>query len=98
MLLINEPSPILFDAIKTGNVDTVIWLLDKNPKLVAQKDSQEYNMLQFATSHWQLNNVDYIITLGTANLVIRTIDNDYNNILHLAAHMPKESSNLSPIT
>ena len=35
--------------------------------------------------------------MGTINLIIQAVDNDGNNILHLAAHMSKEkSSSLNP--
>ena len=40
MDLITRPSPVLFDAIKSGNVEAVKMLIDKNREFVTIKDPQ----------------------------------------------------------
>ena len=95
--LISEPSPLLFDAIKSRNVSAVKWLLYMNPKLLSQKDSNGRNLLQFVALHRRQRIFDLILHTRSANLMIRAVDNDRNNVLHIAAHISKEeSSSIKP--
>ncbi|XP_061372551.1 ankyrin repeat-containing protein NPR4-like [Gastrolobium bilobum] len=94
--LITEPWPLLFEAVKLGNVEVVKWLLYMNHELLMIKDNGR-NLLHFAVSYRQNSIFDFILKMGTVNLIIRAVDTDRNNILHLAASEPQEvSSSLRP--
>ena len=86
--LTSESSPLLFDAIKSGNnVSAMKWLLYMNLELLAQKDSNVPNLLQFAALHRRQRIFDLILHMRSANLMIRAVDNDRNNVLHIVAHI-----------
>ena len=93
--LITKPSAVLFDAVRSGNVDVVKWLLYMNPELLAHKDSNGRSLLHFSVLYRQQSIFDFILKMGTANLIIRGVDNDHNNILHLAAHYAHHSEEAS---
>ncbi|KAH1092987.1 hypothetical protein GLYMA_14G038600v4 [Glycine max] len=97
MDLITRPSPVLFDAIKSGNVEAVEILIDKNREFVRIKDPQNgRNLLHLVVLFRQESIFESIPNTLKENLG-RAADNEGNNILHLAAHLPvdfKESSSL----
>ncbi|XP_027329359.1 ankyrin repeat-containing protein ITN1-like [Abrus precatorius] len=96
--LITQPSALLFDAVKSGNVEAVKWLLYMNRELLTIKDpSNGRNLLHFTVLYRQSSIFFFILKMTTVNLVLRAVDNDRNNILHLAAHQQDEaSSSLRP--
>lgn len=97
--LITHPSVVLFDAIKSGNVEVVKWLLYMNRELLTIRDPKNgRNLLYFAVLYRQHSIFKYILKMGTVNLILRAVDKDNrNNVLHFAAQQPKETpSSLRP--
>ena len=95
--LISEPRPMLFDTLKSDNVNVVLCLLEMSLELLAQKDSNGRNVFHVAALYQRKRIFKFLTTMGATNLIIREVDNDNNNVLHLAAHIQKEeSSNLKP--
>ncbi|KAJ1432097.1 Ankyrin repeat-containing domain [Sesbania bispinosa] len=90
--LITEPSVVLFDALKSGNVDAVKWLLYVNRELLTIKDPKSgQSLLHFAVLHRQHTIFKHILKMRTVNLIVRAVDNDRNNVLHFAAQQPEEA-------
>ena len=95
--LISEPRLMLFDALKSDNVNVVLWLLEMSPELLAQKDSNGRNLFHVAALYRRKRIFKFLTTMGATNLIIQEVDNNNNNVLHLAAHiLMEESSNLKP--
>ncbi|CAL0307482.1 unnamed protein product [Lupinus luteus] len=93
--LISNPSAVLFDAVKYGNVNVVKWLLYMNRELLMQKESNEgRNILHFVILYRQSSIFKLILKMQTVNLIIRAVDKEHNNVLHYAAHLPETSSSL----
>ncbi|XP_057419045.1 uncharacterized protein LOC130713263 [Lotus japonicus] len=90
--LITKPSVVLFDAVKSGNFLIVKTLLFTYPELLAVKDPKnEQNILHIAVLFRQNSIFDFILK-ANPKLLIRAVDEDRNNILHLAACQQKEAS------
>ena len=99
MDLITRPSPVLFDAIKSGNVEAVEILIDKNREFVRIKDPQNGRNLLHLVVLFRQKRIFISMLWGLEEHIVRAVevDNEGNNILHLAAHLPvdfKESSSL----
>lgn len=96
--LITHPSVVLFDAVKSGNIVVVQWLLYMNRELLTIKDPvYGRNTLHFAVLYRRRSLFNFILKLATVNVTIRAVDNDRNNVLHIAAHQSAEiSSSLRP--
>ncbi|TKY57105.1 Ankyrin repeat-containing protein [Spatholobus suberectus] len=95
--LITQPSAVLFDAVKSGNVEAVKWLLYMNRELLTIKNNNGRNLLHYTVLYRQSSIFFFILKMGAANLILRAVDNDRNNVLHLAAHLQDEaSSSLRP--
>ena len=95
--LITEPSPVVLDAVKSGNVNAVKWFLYMNRELLAQQDIDGRNLLHFAVLYQQESIIDFILKMGSPNIPIWAVDNDGNNILHLAAACKSKKASLSLI-
>ena len=97
MDLITHPSPVLFDAIKSGNVEAVKMLIDKNRELVTIKDPQNgRNLLHLVVLLRQEKMFRRIFRYEDPIMAVE-VDNQGNNILHLAAHLPVEFEELSSL-
>ncbi|KAK7300282.1 hypothetical protein RJT34_11124 [Clitoria ternatea] len=84
--LIKAPSIVLFDAIKSGNVEAVDCLLQKNQELLTIiKDTEERNALHFAALHRQKKMLRLMLKMRTVKLIIREVDIYGNNVLHIVA-------------
>lgn len=96
--LITHPSVVLFDAVNSGNVKLVNWLLYMNRELLTIKDPENgWNTLHFAVLYRQHDIFNFILKMATVNATIRAMDNDRNNVLHIAAHQSEEiSTSLRP--
>ncbi|RZB67332.1 hypothetical protein D0Y65_037622, partial [Glycine soja] len=95
MDLITRPPLVLFDAIKSGNAEAVKILIDKNCELVTIKDPKNgRNLLHLVVLFRHERIFDSIPETLKENLE-RAVDNEGNNILHLAAHLPVEFEELS---
>ncbi|QCE01551.1 hypothetical protein DEO72_LG7g2849 [Vigna unguiculata] len=96
MVLINEPSAVLLDAIKSGNIDATGWLITQNLKLfMTIKDpSNGRNLLHLLV---QYRHPDKSIKRvhGKKEHLLFAVDNDGNNVLHLAAHLPLQFQSFS---
>ncbi|XP_057425929.1 uncharacterized protein LOC130719324 [Lotus japonicus] len=91
--LITEPSIVLFDAVKSTNVEVVKWLLYMNRELLTIKDPKSgQNLLHWVVSHGQRDLLCFILKMRTVKLILRAVDNDRNNVLHFAACQLSEAS------
>ncbi|KAG4962055.1 hypothetical protein JHK86_038923 [Glycine max] len=99
MDLITHPSPVLFDAIKSGNVEAVKMLIDKNRELVTIKDPQNGRNLLHLVVLFRQKRIFISMLWGLEEHIVRAVevDNEGNNILHLAAHLPVEFEELSSL-
>ncbi|XP_020206147.1 ankyrin repeat-containing protein ITN1 isoform X2 [Cajanus cajan] len=92
--LITRPSIVLFDAVESGNVEVVKWLLYMNRELLTIKNIDGRNVLHFAVLCRQRSIFSYILKMGTVKLILQAPDNTGNNILHLAAHPRQNEASL----
>ncbi|KAG4953106.1 hypothetical protein JHK87_038700 [Glycine soja] len=97
MDLITRPSPVLFDAIKSGNVEAVKMLIDKNREFVTIKDPQNGRNLLHLVVLFRQGPIFVRIPETLKENLVRAVDNEGNNILHLAAHLPVELQELSSL-
>ncbi|TKY57104.1 Ankyrin repeat-containing protein [Spatholobus suberectus] len=99
--LITHPSVVIFDAVKSGNNGAVKYILYTNRQLLTIKDVRGQNVLHYAVLYRNRNIFYFILLMETRNLVLLAVDNDRNNVLHLAAHrncQHEELSSLRPTT
>ncbi|XP_057423778.1 uncharacterized protein LOC130717545 isoform X2 [Lotus japonicus] len=98
--LITEPSVVLFDAIKSGNIDVAKWLLYMNRELLTIKNPKTgQNLLHFVVLYRQRSIFYFILKMDAAKFVVRAVDKDYSNVLHLAASATQQkvaASSLRP--
>ncbi|KAG5120806.1 hypothetical protein JHK84_039146 [Glycine max] len=92
-------SLVLFDAIKSGNVEAVKMLIDKNRELVTIKDPQNGRNLLHLVVLFRQKRIFISMLWGLEEHIVRAVevDNEGNNILHLAAHLPVEFEELSSL-
>eukprot|EP00256_Glycine_max_P055113 XP_014622136.1 uncharacterized protein LOC102660976 [Glycine max] len=97
MDLITRPPLVLFDAIKSGNAEAVKILIDKNCELVTIKDPKNGRNLLHLVVLFRQKRIFISMLWGLEEHIVRAVevDNEGNNILHLAAHLPVEFEELS---
>lgn len=101
--LMTHPSIVLIDAVKSNNFEVVKQLLHMNPELMTINDPVNgWNLLHHASLYREEKITDYVLVEMLSSYctqiyrVVRAVDNDRNNVLHLAAHKsPSEETSLS---
>ncbi|XP_057434430.1 uncharacterized protein LOC130727341 [Lotus japonicus] len=100
-----EPSVVVFDAIKSGNIHFLEVFLsmcghpdyNSETKLWELKDPYNgQNILHIAVWYRQKSIMNFILdsweSKHTKHIVIQGVDKDSNNVLHFAARPPRETS------
>ncbi|CAJ1961989.1 unnamed protein product [Sphenostylis stenocarpa] len=91
-------SKAMFDAAESGNTRILKLLLEHRPDLLFEVNSSKQSILHIAILHRHEAIYRLILSKGAdKNALIKLVDEDGNNVLHLAATMtqPKEKSRLS---
>ena len=87
--LISRPSGVLFDATKSGNARILKLLLKSHPELLMAMDSMQRNLFHIAVLYRQKTILIHMIENGVfKDLVMQAVDEDRNNILHMAGMLP----------
>ncbi|XP_050140264.1 ankyrin repeat-containing protein At5g02620-like isoform X2 [Malus sylvestris] len=96
MCLIREPSELVFDAAKLGNFEFLSVLIDSYPKLQLEYDEKNRTIFHIAVLHRHASIFNLVHETGSIKDIIATfIDDENNNILHLAAELaPQDQLNL----
>ncbi|KAM1276325.1 hypothetical protein ACFX13_029563 [Malus domestica] len=96
MCLIREPSELVFDAAKLGNYEFLSVLIDSYPKLQLEYDEKNRTIFHIAVLHRHASIFNLVHETGSIKDIIATfIDDENNNILHLAAKLaPQDQLNL----
>ncbi|KAK7372706.1 hypothetical protein VNO80_06093 [Phaseolus coccineus] len=93
--LTTRPSIVLFDAIESENNDEVILTFMKSDgKLTTLKDRNGRNLLHLLFLYRRLKISDKIKP-SEKRQMIREVDNEGNNVLHLASQLPPEFRSFS---
>ena len=96
--LITRPSAVLFDAIESGNDDEVIWCFMESVAIfTALKDSNGRNLMHLFLLYRRLDIFNSFINDKKQDLV-RAMDKEGNNVLHLAALLPLEFKSFSGLS
>ncbi|PON78909.1 Transmembrane protein [Trema orientale] len=89
MDLIRYPSELLFDATKLGNFVFLAELISSYPDLLWETDSRNRSIIHIAVLNRHANIFNLIHEIGSIKDILATFEDDeYNNILHLAAKLP----------
>lgn len=72
-----------------GNHKFIIELLSLCPDITWEIDENKHTIFHVAVKHRQENVYNLLYELGSKKLEV--VDNDGNNILHLAAMLPKQN-------
>ena len=88
--LIGEPTNLLFEAAKAGNVDFLRILIRSYPDLLWQCDENRKTIFHVAVEYRQEKVFRLIHELGAIRgLLTMSVDpNNLDNILHLASRLP----------
>ncbi|WVY91041.1 hypothetical protein V8G54_036555, partial [Vigna mungo] len=93
--LTTKPSVALFDAIESGNGDEVIWsFMEGSGVLMTSKDSNGRNLAHLFFLYRRLEFFEQFLHKRKQYLV-RAVDNEGNNVLHLAALLAPEFKSFS---
>ncbi|CAN6695393.1 unnamed protein product [Malus baccata var. baccata] len=96
MLLIREPSELVFDAAKLGNFEFLSVLIGFYPELLLEYDDNNRTIFHIAVLHRHASIFNLVHVTGSIKDIIATFtDDENNNILHLAAKLaPQDQLNL----
>ncbi|KAM1149886.1 hypothetical protein ACFX2B_030123 [Malus domestica] len=96
MLLIREPSELVFDAAKLGNFEFLYVLIGFYPELLLEYDDNNRTIFHIAVLHRHASIFNLVHVTGSIKDIIATFtDDENNNILHLAAKLaPQDQLNL----
>ncbi|KAM1040653.1 hypothetical protein ACFX15_029399 [Malus domestica] len=96
MLLIREPSELVFDAAKLGNFAFLSVLIGFYPELLLEYDDNNRTIFHIAVLHRHASIFNLVHVTGSIKDIIATFtDDENNNILHLAAKLaPQDQLNL----
>ena len=85
--LITEPSAVLFDSIESGNFKGTKYLLDKSrePVMTIKEPKYGRNLLHLLVLYRHFDSFLQCLNCEKGHLV-RAVDNEVNNVLHMAAH------------
>ncbi|KAL2340244.1 hypothetical protein Fmac_008184 [Flemingia macrophylla] len=91
--IINEPSPLLFDAVKVGNVGFLSELISQYPSLIWEVDSENRSIIHTAVLHRHASIYNLVHEIGPIRDIIVTFEEDgsKNTLLHLAAELAPRS-------
>ncbi|KAJ0018030.1 hypothetical protein Pint_12189 [Pistacia integerrima] len=91
--LTQTPSQFIFEAAKFGNSQFLVELIGRYPDLMYQLDEEGYSIFHIAVRYRHANVFNLIYEIGlTKELFVTCEDEDQkNNMLHLAAKLPKQS-------
>ncbi|KAK4440355.1 hypothetical protein Salat_0370400 [Sesamum alatum] len=85
--VLGEPAPILHEAAKVGNVGLISMLTLSYPDLIWQQDNNKRYIFHTAVLHRQENVFSLIHQIGSMKeLIAIAVDDNNNNILHLAGN------------
>ncbi|XP_031256045.1 ankyrin repeat-containing protein At5g02620-like [Pistacia vera] len=89
----------MFDAAKLGNFEFLNMFISRYPHLVDKLDENSYSIFHIAIIHRHADIFNLIFGIVDLNREVMTtlVDEDKNNILHLAAKLP-HSSRLSIVS
>lgn len=91
MSLTNYPIPILIDALESGNDDQVIRLFLRIPQtIIYSYDSKQRNLLHLLLHYRRLNIFDEYKNISVIKYLMLGLDEEGNNVLHEAAHLPPQ--------
>ncbi|XP_050261978.1 ankyrin repeat-containing protein NPR4-like [Quercus robur] len=87
--LIRKPSGVLFDAAMSGNVEFLALLLCKYPDLLWELNDKAQSVFHVAVLHRQVHVFNLIENIAAVkDYIVGNIDDDKNNMLHLAGKLP----------
>ncbi|KAL1825264.1 hypothetical protein ACET3Z_012042 [Daucus carota] len=86
---IKKVEGLLFTAARLGNHKFIIELLRLCPDITWEIDENKHTIFHVAVIHRQENVYNLLYELGSKKLGV--VDKDGNNILHLAAILPKQN-------
>ncbi|XP_059294651.1 uncharacterized protein LOC132047651 [Lycium ferocissimum] len=88
LLKLVEKETLLHTAAKAGNVEFLVVAIRNNPDLIWKVDKHNRTIFQVAVLHREENVFSLIHQIGgTKDLIIRKVDDNQNNILHLAGKL-----------
>lgn len=87
---ITYPNRLLFTSARSGNYKFIIEILRLYPDITWDRDDNKHTIFHVAVLHRHENVYNILYDLGSKKL--RMIDNNGNNILHLAAKKPSQST------
>ncbi|XP_031275217.1 ankyrin repeat-containing protein NPR4-like [Pistacia vera] len=91
--IIRKPWSLIFEAAKQGNLRFLDIIFHEYPDLMFEVDENNYTIFHYAVMYRHYNIFKIIYTIGPLkNLVVKKIDKKGNNILHLAAELPKQDT------
>ncbi|XP_031250440.1 uncharacterized protein LOC116108332 [Pistacia vera] len=87
--IIDYPWPIMFTAVKEGNIDFLTILVRECPNLILKVDQDNYSIFHIAVLSRQKEIFKLIDHVGPTvkKLILEIKDDEENNILHLAGMM-----------
>ncbi|KAI4297104.1 hypothetical protein L6164_037009 [Bauhinia variegata] len=86
--LIMEPTGVLFEAAKSGNISFLVLILQSNPDLLLKVYQNGQNLLHVAVSYRQEKIISLIHNIGPVkDLIVNSVDDNWDNILHYAGRM-----------
>ncbi|XP_027939774.1 uncharacterized protein LOC114193963 [Vigna unguiculata] len=89
--LTTDPTPILLDALESGNDDQVIRLFLRIPQTVIYSiDSKQRNLFHLLLHYRRLNIFDEYKNISVIKYLMLGLDDEGNNVLHEAAHLPPQ--------
>ncbi|KHN26003.1 hypothetical protein glysoja_038225 [Glycine soja] len=97
MNLITHPWSVQFEAVKSGNVEALMILIDKNRELLTIKDPENGRNLLHLVVLFRQERMFRRIFGYEDRIIAVEVDNQGNNILHFAAHLPVEFQELSSL-
>ncbi|WVY91040.1 hypothetical protein V8G54_036554 [Vigna mungo] len=98
LALTTQPSAVLFDALESRNGDSVIWcFMGGSSLLMTFKDSNGRNLVHLFFLYRRLNFFEQFLN-ERKQYLLRAVDNEGNNVLHLAALLPPEFKSFSGLS
>ncbi|KAL5794556.1 hypothetical protein ACOSP7_003150 [Xanthoceras sorbifolium] len=89
-VLISHPTKLLINAAKLGNSEFLALLVRSYPDLIHDLDENDLSIFHIAISHRHANIFKLIYDMGFDKELLATyVDNEDNNMLHLAAKYPE---------
>ncbi|KAH6801438.1 hypothetical protein C2S52_001902 [Perilla frutescens var. hirtella] len=90
--LLGNP-PILHDAARVGNMELINMLTDAYPDLIWQTDDKQRSLFNIAIEYREANVFSFLQQFGPLNFTcLFHMDEDKNNLLHLAANLGKRKN------